>query len=370
MSRKLIGLLVVALLLALPLAGCQSAAPTAAPTPSPTVAATVEPTVAPTEAAPTSVTLNGTLIANLVVPEEGKEGLIGFWSVKAGFKVGDPLYGDRKYTVAKMPGYLSGAEFISPSIDSEWSDDPKFIQATFEVTADVDVYVITKTNNEGPAPWFKDFASTGDILELQEADSTSQYAVYKKAYAKGSKIEVGVYDPSTQGYGNVVIAVKPAGPAALNGILVKNLVVPEEKGEELVKFWSIKTGLKVGDPLYGDRKYGVAKMPDYLNGAEYISPSIDSEWSDDPKFIQATFEVSEDVNVYVISKTGYEGPAPWMEGFESTGDMLELQEADSTTQYAIYKKNYAKGSKIEAGVYDPSIQGPGNIVIAVQPAAK
>jgi hypothetical protein len=112
--------------------------------------------------------------------------------------------------------------------------------------------------------------------------------------------------------------------------------------------WSVQSGLKVGDLLYGDRIYAVATLPTAYVGSTLIRTSPDSK-----KFtnaILATFKVTKDATVFVVIDDrviNVSKPA-WLADWVDSGDDITDNEA-SPIKYSLFKKSFTANSEVQLG---------------------
>lgn len=129
--------------------------------------------------------------------------------------------------------------------------------------------------------------------------------------------------------------------AALNGSLIKNLIV---KDKENAADWSIYEDFSNGSVLFGDRDITADSVPAFLSGAEAVRTACDSKmFSGD----LGTFTAAEDITVYTAVDERVVPVLPeWLNSWEKTDETLT---ASSDLTFVIYKKNFKSGDTVTLG---------------------
>jgi hypothetical protein len=96
-------------------------------------------------------------------------------------------------------------------------------------------------------------------------------------------------------------------------------------------------GMQVGAPLYIDREYSVAGLPQELVGATYIQTANADKQATDYPFL--TFDIDRDALVYVAYDERLPSPA-WLDSFAETGWRLTSSTGDA---YRILVRAYPEG---------------------------
>jgi len=110
------------------------------------------------------------------------------WSVQSWMDIGDIQYTDDNVTFRSLPSNLYGAEWIRTGKMNKGSDD--HILATFNLSAESDVYVALDTLiTERPA-WMESYEDTGTIIE-NDHDGGHKFRVYSKRYPGGATVLLG-----------------------------------------------------------------------------------------------------------------------------------------------------------------------------------
>ena len=126
----------------------------------------------------------------------------------------------------------------------------------------------------------------------------------------------------------------------VNGKIVHDLQVLDT---DHAAGYAIAYDTKVGSPLFGDRDFTIATLPDALSGAEAILTACDSKnWSGDC----ATFEVKEDAFVYVALDSRVEAVPAWMSGFSKTADTVY---SSNDVTFEVYQMELKPGTVLTLG---------------------
>jgi fibronectin type 3 domain-containing protein len=116
-------------------------------------------------------------------------------------------------------------------------------------------------------------------------------------------------------------------------LVINNLTVASSGNYEI-----IENGLQNGALVYIDRSFTYTAAPSLLQGATYIKTANDDKGSSDPSFL--TFEVNQDVTVYVAHDDRITTKPSWMVSFTDTGD--DLVTTDSIL--SIFAKDFPPGT--------------------------
>ena len=220
-------LITIALLAAVVLVACQSPAPTLAPTTAPSPVPSVTPTVAPTvvaatkpaptaevkpttapTVAPTTASATKPLITDLVVNDKSTA---ANWSITSNFQISDQQFGDRAFTIAKMPAAFAGSDWIRTAMDGKnYTSDPL---VTFKVSADTDVYVAYDDRVVTKPAWFKDWVDTSEDIVNSEATPTT-FSIFKKSFLANSTVTLG-QNGQSKTCGQYMVIVRRPGQAAV-----------------------------------------------------------------------------------------------------------------------------------------------------------
>jgi hypothetical protein len=132
--------------------------------------------------------------------------------VSSGLVVGAQQYVDRTYTLSAVPSALAGATFIRTANDDKDAAPGSASFLSFDVNADVEVFVALDPRLTPPAWMQTGWTDTG--LDLGSTDNAKQFNVYKRAYAAG-RVILGSNVDAPKGLGMYTVAVRAtqAAPA-------------------------------------------------------------------------------------------------------------------------------------------------------------
>jgi hypothetical protein len=121
-------------------------------------------------------------------------------------------------------------------------------------------------------------------------------------------------------------------------VVISNLTIASGKAYEV-----IQNGLSNGALVYTDRSFTYSSVPGLVDGATYIKTANDDKNSSGNSFL--TFDVNQDVTVYVAHDDRITTKPSWMVSFTDTGD--DLVTTDAT--FSLFSKDYAAGTIILGG---------------------
>ena len=119
----------------------------------------------------------------------------------------------------------------------------------------------------------------------------------------------------------------------VNQLQATNLNVASGESYEV-----IYNGLQNGALVYIDRTYTYSTVPTSLQGTTYIKTANADKVSSDASFL--TFEVNQDVTVYVAHDDRITTKPSWLVSFTDTGDNL----VTTDTPLSIFASNYLAGT--------------------------
>ena len=137
------------------------------------------------------------------------------------------------------------------------------------------------------------------------------------------------------------------GPA--DDLIVSDLAVSSGEDYEVVDY-----GLVDGAFAYIDRSYRFTDIPVYLEGATFIKTANDDKMGVGDDFL--SFDVNQDVTVYVAHDDFVKDKPSWLLDFTDTGDQL----VTTDKSLSIYARDFSAGT-ITLGGND----GPGNSMYVV-----
>lgn len=148
---------------------------------------------------------------------------------------------------------------------------------------------------------------------------------------------------------NVIAANTQVTYTFAGELVISNLTVDSGKAYEVVE-----NGLQSGSLAYIDRSYTFKDVPASLLGATYIKTANDDKGLTGSSFI--TFEVNQDVTVYVAHDNRIATKPSWMASFTDTGEDL----VTTDTTLSIFAKDFSAGTVTLGGN-----EGGGNSMYSV-----
>ena len=123
----------------------------------------------------------------------------------------------------------------------------------------------------------------------------------------------------------------------------------------------VENGLQNGAVVYIDRNYAYSTIPTWLQGTTYIKTANNDKRSSPASFL--TFDVNQDVIVYVAHDNSITTKPSWLEPFTDAGDDL----VTTDTTLSLFKYNFSAGTITLGGnessgnsMYTVIIVGQGN----------
>jgi len=116
-------------------------------------------------------------------------------------------------------------------------------------------------------------------------------------------------------------------------LIISNLNVASGRVYEVVQ-----DGLQVGALVYTDRSFTYSSIPASLEGATYIKTANDDKASSGSSFL--SFDVNQDVTVYVAHDNRFTTKPSWMASFADTG--ADIVTTDKP--FSLFKKDFVAGT--------------------------
>ena len=142
------------------------------------------------------------------------------------------------------------------------------------------------------------------------------------------------------GYSNEVftqIAIPDTAPSP-----PVNLRIPSSEliisNVNLDNYRIIQNGLGNGELVYVDRDYTFTDVPEYIQGVAYIKTANDDKSGEGDSFL--SFDVNQDVTVYVGYDIRISGTPSWLLDFTDTGDEI----VTSDTTFKLFAKDFSAGT--------------------------
>ncbi|RKP55158.1 hypothetical protein D7Z26_08020 [Cohnella endophytica] len=283
------------------------------------------------------------LVSNLTVNDIANA---ANWSVRSNIRIGDLVYGDRANLFASMPSSMAGSDWIRPANDSKSYTGTTL--ASFKVNASSDVYVAHNDAIAVKPSWMSSWTDTGQDVT---SDAGLTYSLYKKNYASGSTVSLG-NNGDASGPSNYFVIMKNA-----TGPLVSNLTVNDASN---AANWSIRSNIRNGDLVYGDRTTLFTSMPSSVAGSDWIRPANDSKSYTGTTL--ASFKVNAASDVYIAHNDAISAKPSWMSSWTDTGQDVTT---DAGLTYSLYKKSFASGSTVSLG-NNGDASGPSTYFVIVK----
>lgn len=200
---------------------------------------------------------NGTLIKNLYVNDSTNE---ESWSISPSTAQGGAIFGDRDFTFVSLPDEISGCESVKTACNSKNFASE---QASFEAGADIDVYILLdqRVEEAGVSAWITEWTKTG--MTAQSSNDVV-FSVYKKSFAKGDKVNLGVNCTTTGTVINYVVFAKEIVPVVTT--------TTTTTAATTTTIATTTTTAAPEDVLYGDANCdGAVSLADSVLILQYIS---------------------------------------------------------------------------------------------------
>jgi hypothetical protein len=163
-----------------------------------------------------------------------------------------------------------------------------------------------------------------------------------------SYLERGISGTDTH---NITIIDSSSDSPPSSDLVVSNVVVRSGENYQVVPY-----GLQEGESVYIDRSYKFTDVPIYLGGKTYIKTANDDKASTGSNFL--SFDVNQDVTVYVAHDDLIKSKPAWLASFTDTGDALVTTDLDKSL--SLYAKDFPAGTVTLGGN-----EGPGDSMYVV-----
>ena len=186
------------------------------------------------------------IIANLTVLDPNNNDTTSGkgWRINSNFKEADDLYNDIKwYANGAPPASIAGLDWIRPIIPGlvhvQYTADPI---ATFQVTADADVFIAHSDAIAVKPAWMQGFTDTGDNLLVSAGNMTltTTMSIFKKTFTANSTVTLGAN--GANGGAFYLTFVKPLGVSALPSVSVSATTPNATEGSTTGQFTVTRTG--------------------------------------------------------------------------------------------------------------------------------
>lgn len=135
------------------------------------------------------------------------------WAVETEKQIGSAVFGDRAFTFTQIPQLLDGAEWITTACDSKRFADA---EASFTAGADITVYVALDSRVTDLPAWLGEWTLTDSTL-TDDGNPVVTYQLYKKDYAEGETVTLGILNQSSCVNYTVAAAEQKQAPETVIG---------------------------------------------------------------------------------------------------------------------------------------------------------
>ena len=126
------------------------------------------------------------------------------WIEQANIQPGVQMYGEAEINIVKLPKHLYGCDWIQTAYGSKTFD--KAVVATFQLTANAEVYIAHSVAIKTKPEWLKRFTKTGENIINSKG---AVFELFKKSYAKGDTVRLGANGNTLESM--YLVIVKPVG---------------------------------------------------------------------------------------------------------------------------------------------------------------
>jgi hypothetical protein len=257
-----------------------------------------------------------------------------FWTVQSDLQNGVLNYGDRTYTLADIPQFLLGAEWIRPANQSKQYLFNKL--SSFKLAADADVYLAHSDAVKQKPEWLTTMGWADSGMNCSNTDG-EVFTLYVKRYLAGETAKLGYNGGDHCCY---FVIVKPVDGPARSGI-ISDFVCFDNAGFEIVS--NAQAGLR----CYTDRPYTFTSMAATIQGCDFVRPPNSAKVSRKDPLI--AFRVAVDAEIYVAHVSDIAPKPPWLtSGYERTGETITNDDPMPKT-YELFKRTERAGASITMG---------------------
>ena len=126
----------------------------------------------------------------------------------------------------------------------------------------------------------------------------------------------------------------------LNGKLMTGITAAADAG---APYWKPAFNAAVGSPIFGDRAFTIASLPDTLSGAEQLLTSCGAKaFTGDA----AQFTAAEDITLFVALDSRMPEVPEWLGSYTKTGESVT---SSNDVTFELYALNVDKGSEVTLG---------------------
>ena len=147
--------------------------------------------------------------------------------------------------------------------------------------------------------------------------------------------------------------------SAIDGTLIKELTVNDT---ENASDWSIVSGLKRGDTIYGDRDLTATSVPEKLANAEFVKTACDSKMYTDEL---GSFSAAADINVYLAVDDRVNTSLDWLSTWTKTGEAVTTSNG---VTLELFRKAVRSGETVTLGTNGGQGESANYLIFALRPA--
>lgn len=131
------------------------------------------------------------------------------WIEQANIQPGVQMYGEAEINVVTLPKHLYGCDWIQTAYGSKTFD--KKVIATFQLTANAEVYIAHSVAIKTKPEWLKSFTKTGENIINSKG---TVFELFKKRYAKGDTVRLGANGNTLESMYLVIVKPVESPPSA------------------------------------------------------------------------------------------------------------------------------------------------------------
>lgn len=193
--------------------------------------------------------------------------------------------------------------------------------------------------------------------KLNDTALHDNFTAYGKAYTKQVTPSTTAAPTTTAKPATTTTTSVTAPPVVAADGLIENLTVFDKTNAAA---WSVTSGARVGETLFGDRDFTISAMPTNLTGAQMIRTACDSK-------VKTTdlgkFTAGKNATVYAAVDSRVTAKLPdWLKAWTYTGCAVTTSNALTLT---LYKLDVKAGEVVALGTNGGSTESVNYVVMAV-----
>jgi hypothetical protein len=264
------------------------------------------------------------------------------WTVKENLQFGDIAYGDASAAFTAVPDDLKGAAWVSPALASNaWNGAGTL--CSFTVNRDGWLYIAAI----GAPAWLADYESAQEQISV----GGESYHLYRKPVEAGAVLRLPAQGDARLLYIPIVKTATLSAPPDKPSI--SRFAPPFDTAG----WYTQRTDLGPGSPLFTDDAALVTEAPQRYRGADYIQTYNGARSG-------ISFYAERNIEVAVTLDTRASALPQWLSTWENTGLTLS---ATGGRSYRLYSKEYRAGEFITIPSLPTNV--PDNCIIIAKPSA-